>query len=171
MRIFLIGFMGSGKSTLGKKLALKLGYQFLDMDKVVESNIHMSIAEHFEKFGEDSFRRAESKVLKSTKLPEDCVIATGGGSPCFFDNLEWMNANGTTIYLALPAKALAKRLESATGQRPVLQNLKGEALEQFISEKLESRDKFYIQADIILSDQNQTAEKLIEILKNKGYLK
>lgn len=171
MKIFLIGFMGCGKSTLGKKLALKLGYQFIDMDKVIEASINMSIAEYFQKNGEDSFREVESLILKTTNLSENSVIATGGGAPCFFDNLQWMNANGTTIYLSLSPKSLAKRLESATDQRPVLQNLKGEALERFIAEKLKLREGFYKQAEIIVNGLDQTSEKLIEILRKEGYLK
>ncbi|MEJ6982130.1 shikimate kinase [Pedobacter sp. P351] len=171
MKIFLIGFMGSGKSTLGKKLALKLGYTFIDIDKVIENQINMSISEYFQKNGEDSFRELESSILKTLELPENTIIATGGGAPCFYDNLQWMNENGTTIYLSLSPNALAKRLESATEQRPVLQNLKGDKLEQFIAEKLQLREKFYTQAEVIVKGFDQTPEKVIEILKKANYLK
>lgn len=171
MKVFLIGFMGSGKSTLGKKLALKLGYTFIDIDKVIENQINMSISEYFQKNGEDSFRELESSVLKTLEFPENTIIATGGGAPCFYDNLQWMNENGTTIYLSLSPKALAKRLESATEQRPVLQNLKGDKLEQFIAEKLRLREKFYTQAEVIVKGFDQTPEKIIEILKTANYLK
>jgi shikimate kinase len=171
MKIFLIGFMGSGKSTMGKKLALKLGYPFIDIDKVIENRINMSITEYFQKNGEDSFRELESSILKTTQLPENSIIATGGGAPCFFDNLQWMNENGTTIYLSLSPKALAKRLESATEQRPVLQNLKGEKLEEFIAEKLYLREKFYKQAEIIVKGIDQTTDRILEILKTENYLK
>ena len=122
MKIFLIGFMGCGKSTLGKKLALKLGYTFVDIDKEIERMVNMSISEYFQKHGEEAFRELESSALKTINLPENSIIATGGGAPCFFDNLQWMNENGTTIYLSLSPKALAKRLENDTEQRPVLQN-------------------------------------------------
>ena len=167
MKIYLIGFMGCGKSTLGKKLALKLGYQFVDIDKVIEADIKMSITEYFQKHGENNFRELEKSILRTIDIPENAIIATGGGAPCFFDNMQWMNQNGTTIYISLSPKALAKRLESATEQRPVLQNLKGEALEQFISEKLIEREPFYTQAEIIIKGHDHTAERLIDILKDK----
>lgn len=171
MKIFMIGFMGCGKSTLGKKLALKLGYPFIDIDKVIESRINMSIREYFEKNGENSFRELESSILKTTQLPENSIIATGGGAPCFFDNLEWMNENGTTVYLSLSPKALAKRLESATDQRPVLQNLKGEKLELFIADKLLEREKCYKQAELIVKGVDQTPERIIELLRTEDHLK
>ena len=171
MKIFLIGFMGCGKSTLGKKLALKLGYTFVDIDKEIERMVNMSITEYFQKHGEDAFRELESSALKTINLPENTVVATGGGAPCFFDNLQWMNENGTTIYLSLSPKALAKRLESDTEQRPVLQNLKGEKLEQFIAERLQLRESFYKQAELIVKGIDQNPEKIIEILRTEDYLK
>jgi len=171
MKIFLIGFMGCGKSTLGKKLALKLGYTFVDIDKEIERMVNMSISEYFQKNGEEAFRELESSALKTINLPENSVIATGGGAPCFFDNLQWMNANGTTIYLSLSPKALAKRLENGIEQRPVLQNLKGEQLEQFIAERLELREKFYKQAELIVKGIDQNPERIIDILRTENHLK
>jgi shikimate kinase len=171
MKIFLIGFMGCGKSTLGKKLALKLGYTFVDIDKEIERKVNMSITEYFQKNGEDSFRELESSLLKTMDLAENSVIATGGGAPCYFDNLQWMNENGTTIYLSLSPKALAKRLESATEQRPVLKNLKGEELEQLIAEKLQLREKFYKQAELIVKGIDQNPERIMEILRTENHLK
>jgi shikimate kinase len=171
MKIFLIGFMGCGKTTLGKRLALKLGYQFVDMDKVIEAETQLSISEYFSKFGEDAFRETESRTLKNTILPENVVIATGGGAPCFFDNIEWMNANGTTVYLSLSPKSLAKRLASATEQRPILKDLKRDELEQFIAERLRLREPFYKQAKISIKGLDQTPEKVAAILQEKGQLK
>ncbi|MBC8052050.1 MAG: AAA family ATPase [Sphingobacteriaceae bacterium] len=171
MKIFLIGFMGSGKTTLGKRLALKLGYRFIDMDKEIETATNMSISQYFSDFGEDAFRETENKILKSSDLPVDAIIATGGGAPCFFDNLEWMNKNGLTIYLSLSPKALALRLANATDERPILKNLKGELLEAFIAERLKARDSFYTQAKLTIMGADQTPERVIGILKEKGYLK
>lgn len=171
MKYFLVGFMGCGKTTLGKRLASKLNLPFIDMDKEIEASTGMSIAEYFKEHGEDGFREVESSVLKSTRFPDEAVIATGGGAPCFFDNMDWMNGNGTTIYLSLSPKALAKRLENATNERPVLQNLKGEELEKFIAERLKARDPFYRKSKLIISGADQSPEKLAAILKHEGYLK
>lgn len=171
MKIFLIGFMGSGKSTLGKKLALKLGYHFVDIDKVIEAEIKISIAEYFQKNGENAFRQLENSMMKSIDLPENVVVATGGGAPCFFDNLAWMNQNGVTLYLSLSPKALVKRLENGIGQRPVLQNLSGQELEEFISVRLKEREEYYQQAKLTIKGPDQTAEKVIEILTAEAYLK
>jgi len=95
--IFLIGFMGCGKTTLGRKLASRLGYMFMDLDHVLEAQVGMTIAEYFSKNGEDAFRKLESEVLKQTRYPENAVISTGGGLPCYFDNMQWMNAHGKTL--------------------------------------------------------------------------
>ncbi|HEY0056458.1 MAG TPA: shikimate kinase [Pedobacter sp.] len=167
MKIFLVGFMGCGKTTLGKRLASKLNYQFIDMDKVIEVETQLSINDYFSKFGEDAFREIESTILKNTIFPENAVVATGGGAPCFFDNIEWMNANGTTVYLSLSPKSLAKRLVSATEQRPILKNLKPDELEQFIAERLQLREPFYKQAKIIIKGLDQTPERVAAIIQEK----
>jgi shikimate kinase len=108
--IFLIGFMGCGKTTLGRKLASRLDYEFIDLDDIFEEKVGMTITEYFSAFGEDAFRKLESEVLKQTKYPENAVVSTGGGLPCFFDNMDWMNAHGKTIYIKLSPKTLANRL-------------------------------------------------------------
>jgi shikimate kinase len=171
MKLYLIGFMGSGKTTLGKRLALKLGYQFIDIDKIIENDIKMSIAEYFKLYGEEAFRAKENAIIKTMEAPENAVIATGGGAPCFHDNLEWMNEHGLTVYLSLSPKALAERLRNATEQRPILKNLKGEALEEFIAEKLKERNPFYTKAQLTIKGADQTPEKFIEVLKRENYLK
>ena len=165
MKIFLVGFMGCGKTTFGKKLASKLNFNFVDLDKVVEEAIGMSISAYFQKYGEGRFRDEESRILKTTAFPENSVIATGGGAPCFFDNMDWMNLNGTTVYISLTPKALASRLESATDERPVLRGLKGEELEKFIAAKLEERNPFYNKASIIAEGLNISPESFIPKLE------
>jgi shikimate kinase len=164
MKIFLIGFMGSGKTTLGRKLAARMNYEFIDLDHVLEKQVELSIAEYFQFFGEDSFRKMESQVLKKTPSPENAVISTGGGLPCFFDNMEWMKANGRVVYLKLAPKTLADRLEGGKEERPLLQGKHGESLVSFIEEKLADREKYYMEANIIADGLSLTAEKLEEIL-------
>ena len=163
--IFLIGFMGCGKTTLGHKLASRLNYPFMDLDHILEAQAGMTIAEYFSKFGEDAFRKLESEILKKTNYPEHAVVSTGGGLPCFFDNMQWMNAHGKTIYIKLSPKTLAARLENEKAERPVLNGQHGEALVTFIADKLTEREKFYNKAAVIADGLSLTAEKVEGILK------
>lgn len=162
--IFLIGFMGSGKTTLGRKLAARLNYPFYDLDHLLEEQAGMSITEYFSSFGETAFRLAESEVLKTTAYPENAVISTGGGLPCFFDNMDWMKAKGTTLYIKLSPKTLASRLEHGKEARPLLRDKHGDELVAFIGEKLAERENFYLQAQIVADGLSLTADKLADQL-------
>lgn len=162
--IFLIGFMGCGKTTLGKKLAAKLNYEFIDLDTSLEQQTGMTIADYFTHHGEAAFRQLESEVLKQTRYPEKTVVSTGGGLPCFFDNIQWMNQHGKTVYIRLNPKALASRLETGKEERPLLREKHGDALVEFIGEKLNERDVFYNQASIIADGLSLTAERLEDLL-------
>ena len=164
MKIFLIGFMGSGKTTLGRKLASRMGYEFIDLDHKLEQQVELSIAEYFQIFGDNAFRKLESEVLKKTLYPENAIISTGGGLPCYFDNMDWMKANGKSVYIKLTPKTLADRLETGKEERPLLQEKHGDALVDFIEQKLEEREKFYSQANIIVDGLSLTAEKLEQVL-------
>lgn len=148
--IYLIGFMGCGKTTWSKKLAARLGYEFIDLDTVLEEQVGKTISEYFTEHGEAAFRRLESDVLKQYPYPEKAVISTGGGLPCFFDHMDWMNTHGQTLYIKLSPKTLADRLENARVIRPVLQGRKGDELIDFIEGKLQEREGFYNQATHIL---------------------
>lgn len=158
--------MGCGKTTLGRKLASRLVYEFIDLDHVFEAAKGTTIADYFAKYGEDAFRREESKTLKSHAYPAKAIVATGGGLPCFFDNADWMNAHGKTVYIKLTPKTLADRLENEKDQRPLLRERHGEALISFIAEKLEEREPFYNKAKIIANGLSLTAEKVEELLKH-----
>ncbi|HEY9196369.1 MAG TPA: shikimate kinase [Mucilaginibacter sp.] len=160
MKYFLVGFMGCGKTTWGRKLAARLGYEFIDLDHALEEKAGMSIAEYFSSFGEDAFRKLESDVLKQTAYPENVVVSTGGGLPCFFDHMAWMNAHGETIYIKLSPKTLADRLENSKTIRPVLQGKKGDELVEFISGKLAEREGFYLQAQHHVEGIDMSVEKL-----------
>jgi shikimate kinase len=162
--IFLIGFMGSGKTTLGRKLASRLGYEFMDLDHILEAKVGMTIAQYFSVHGEDAFRKLESELLKQIPYPENAVVSTGGGLPCFFDNIDWMNAHGKTVYINLSPKTLADRLENEKDKRPVLRD-HGPNLVNFIEGKLAERDKFYKQAQIIVEGLSLTAGKLGKLLR------
>ncbi len=160
MKVFLVGFMGSGKTTIGKKLANYLKCDFIDLDKLIETKVGMSIVQYFELHGESTFRDLEREVLQKTDFPENVIIATGGGAPCFGDNMSWMNENGLVAYLSLSAKALASRLENSKTDRPLIRNLKGDELEGFISTKLAEREPFYNQSKFVVSASDLTAERL-----------
>ena len=161
--IFLVGFMGCGKTTLGRKLASRLNYAFIDLDDIFEAKVGMTIAEYFSSFGEDAFRKLESEVLKLTGYPKNAIVSTGGGLPCFFDNMDWMNAHGKTVYIKLSPKTLAGRLENEKDQRPVLRD-HGKNLVAFIASKLAERDMFYDRALVIADGLSLTAEKVEQLL-------
>jgi len=160
MKIFLIGFMGCGKSTLGRKLATRLGYTLIDLDHQIEKIANSTIANYFSANGEDAFRKLESETLKTLDYPKNCVVATGGGTPCYFDNMDWMNANGLTIYIEMTPLALAKRLEQGIAKRPLLSNLSEEGIIHFIENKLEERNVFYKKAKYCLNGISLTPEQI-----------
>jgi len=162
--IFLIGFMGCGKTTWARKLAAKLECEFMDLDHVLEAKVGMTIPEYFSTHGEDNFRQLESEVLKQTEYPANAVISAGGGLPCFFDNMDWMNSQGKSIYIKLSPKTLADRLENAKTIRPVLQGKKGDELVAFIEGKLAEREPYYLQATCVVDGIDMSVEKLEEAI-------
>lgn len=168
MKIFLIGFMGCGKSTLGKKLAAKMGYDFIDLDHLLEKEVGTSIGEYFAVHGEDAFRQQEKQTLQGYAYPDNIVVATGGGAPCYFDNMDWMNQNGTTVYISLSPAALAKRLESGKDKRPLLKDLNESEIIAFIEDKLGQRAVFYERATIIAKGINLTPDALYAQLLTEG---
>ncbi len=163
-RIFLIGFMGSGKSTLGRKLAKLLGYELIDLDKLIELEVGMSILDYFEQYGEGAFRRLERDLLQNINHPKKVVFATGGGTPCYFDTMDWMNKNGITIYIALKVPVLANRLRNAKIDRPLIKNMQEGELTEFLTKNLAEREVFYNKAKFIVSGIDLTAEKLAHYL-------
>lgn len=165
MKVFLVGFMGSGKTTLGKKLAAKLNRPFVDLDLVFEEKEGCTIGEYFTYHGEAAFRKEEASIIRNTVYPANGIISTGGGVPCFHNNMDWMNANGLTIYINLPVKTLADRLGNAKVPRPVLGGKKGEELEKHIAERLSEREVFYKKARVSLTGINLTAEDLEKVIK------
>jgi len=157
--IFLIGFMGCGKTTLGRKLASRMNYPFIDLDHVLEAKAGMTIAEYFSTHDEDAFRKLESEILKQTDYPKNAIVSTGGGLPCFFDNMDWINAHGRSIYIQLPPKTLAQRLSNEKNKRPLLRDKTGDELVAFIDQKLSEREKFYKKASIIADGHSLNAER------------
>lgn len=161
--IFLIGFMGVGKSSLGKKLANKLQVTFLDTDDLLEQQFGVSITDYFERNGEEAFRIAEKKLLIQNEF-NNAVVATGGGLPCYFQNMDTMNSKGITIFLDRPAKELQQRLINAKKKRPLINSLTDDELLSFIVNKLNERLSYYERAQIKLDRNNQTVDKILERL-------
>jgi shikimate kinase len=150
MKIFLIGFMGSGKTHWGKLWAVKSGMQFFDLDEIIEQQEKRSVAEIFEQSGETYFRQAETETLQTFSKRSNCIIACGGGTPCFNNNMQWMNENGTTVYLSAEPKDILKRLITEQDKRPLIKDFSPGELIGFIEHKLKERAAFYAQAKITL---------------------
>ncbi len=161
-RIYLIGMMGVGKSTIGKKLARALHSSFIDLDKEIEYAEGMSIPELFELKGESYFRKKEQECLYKTHLRSHVVIATGGGTPAFVDNMDWMNAHGKTVYLRAEAAFIMSRVGQFPGKRPLLKDKDGEELTRFISELLESRKPVYERASIVVEMPLKDVSELVK---------
>lgn len=159
--VFLTGFMGSGKTTFGAKLARSLNKTFVDLDQYIEKKEKITVSSIFENFGEAAFRKIEQTCLNELLLKEKkAVIALGGGTICFENNLENIKASGCLIFIDTPAITLAQRLEKSKIKRPLLKDKKGEELIKFINDKLAERSKFYEQADIRISGINLTPHRL-----------
>lgn len=161
MQIFLVGFMGSGKTTLGKKLASSLHYSFLDMDERIESREGKTIPALFDENGAAYFRKAEHHALQAIcNEAVNRVVATGGGAPCYYNNMELMNKTGITVYLKMPPQALAGRLRHATKERPLVAGKTMEELLEYIIRTLNERRSYYEQSHITIQGINATADLL-----------
>jgi shikimate kinase len=166
MIIFLTGYMGSGKTTAGKKLAGLLGYAFIDLDSMIERETGRSVSSWFE-LGEERFREIESLVLKQTADFNNAVISTGGGTPCFHDNMEWMKSHGITIYIQMSPGALFHRLAASKANRPLLTGKTDVDLMEYIRESLKERSFFYSQAHYTVKGENLDVKTVYEEIRKQ----
>lgn len=166
-RIILIGYMGAGKTTVGKALAKELGLPFYDLDWYIETRMHKKVKEIFDEQGEEGFRRIERNMLHEVAEFENVVLSCGGGTPCFFDNMEYMNGQGTVIYLKCSPEVLFRHLKMGKGVRPLLLGKNDEELMAFIREQLERREKYYMKADNIVDVTLMESPDKIAITVNK----
>jgi len=164
-KIYLIGFMGSGKSTIGKKLASGLCWSFVDLDKKIEEETSLKISEIFSKHGETFFREVETRILRTIGSLADIVISTGGGAPCFYDNMNFMIETGLTIYLKMTPEQLRSRLATSSEERPLIKNICKNKLLDYIEKKLAEREKWYNQADVIIDGLNTDSAFLLTLVK------
>jgi len=165
--VYIIGFMGSGKSTAGKKLASLLDWSFTDLDKKIEEHTGKTIPEIFSQNGEDFFRSIETQLLRKFKSSTNTIISTGGGTPCYSDNMDFMLETGLTLYLKLTPAELKSRLSESKGERPLIKNLDKEKLLSFINEKLAVREKCYERSDIIIEGIDFDINLLLSLIKSK----
>ncbi len=166
-KIYLIGYMGSGKSTAGQKLATKLNYQFIDLDKFIESEYSKTIPQIFAEKGENEFRAYEHNMLKKIVEMENVVVACGGGTPCFYDNIDMMNNTGITVYIKMSVEALTSRLRTAKEERPLIKNKTEEELKKFIARQLETREDFYHKAQYLVKGKDLNVDELVSFTKNQ----
>ena len=171
-RIILIGYMGAGKTTIGKVLAREMGMEFYDLDNYIEDRFHQKIPDIFAEKGEEGFREIERKMLHEVAEFEDVIISCGGGTPCFFDNMDYMNRQGDVIYLKAKPEVLYKHLMMGKTERPLLKGKSHEQLLDFINQQLEKREPFYTKAkytlDVSLMDNYEKIK--ISVQKAKELL-
>lgn len=168
MKIFLIGFMGCGKTTTGKILAQKLNYSFFDTDNEISSITGKSISEIFKDKGESYFRELEKLIIQNLENKDNCVISCGGGLPCHNNLMNQINRQGISIYLKLSSNRLFERLKNDTNNRPLLNGKKNSEMQKFISDLLNEREYFYLQSKFKLSlkehNPEQVADAIIKLL-------
>jgi len=160
--IFLIGYMGCGKSTLGRALARLSPLEFIDLDNYIENRFHASISDLFSSRGEDGFRKLEQAMLDEVSRFNNVIVACGGGTPCFFNNMDLMNERGTTVWLTTPIERIYERLQRNRAKRPIIADKSDAELMQFITDALAAREPFYSLAThrfcaTLLEDKSQIA--------------
>lgn len=156
--------MGSGKSTFGKKLAKEISLPFIDLDKEIEKKAKCSISEIFKYLGEGAFRDMESELLKSFEHLDGFIMATGGGTPCFFNNIEYINSSGTSIYIQLDTKSIYNRLSNAKNIRPTIKDKKEDELKKFIEDTFQERKSIYEQAHHTINGLQIETKEVIALL-------
>lgn len=149
--IFLIGYMGCGKSTMGRALSAVMNLELIDLDHYIEARYHRTVREIFEEKGEEEFRKIERNMLHEVAEFENVIVACGGGTPCYFDNIDYMNEKGMTVFLNASMEALKRRLSTpkSKNKRPIIANKSNDELEQFIKVALEKRMTYYSKADLV----------------------
>ena len=167
MKIFLLGFMGSGKTYLAQLLAETLDLPYLDLDAYIEEKTGQSIPALFEKEGEEQFRKIEAQSLQEViKEQSAFVMACGGGTPCFHGNIQLMNLNGISVFLDTSEALIFERIKATSDERPLLQGLEGEALRQFIRQKRAARLEHYEEAHLSFEIQaDEGYNELIDYFK------
>ena len=167
MRIFLIGFMGSGKTHWGKILSRQTGLPYFDLDEVIVLSEKKSVQQIFHDSGEEYFRVKEQEVLEAlAEDHENLIISTGGGTPCFFNNIDFMKQQGRVVWLNTAVDVLVERLLKQKHSRPLIRNISDTDLKSFIIKKLQDRKMYYEQAHVMLHEETITIESLLKSLQD-----
>lgn len=154
MKYYLVGYMYSGKSTFGRRLAATKGMKFLDLDRAFENRYHYTVPRFFATFGEEAFRKLETQVLRDTAQLDNVVIATGGGTPCHSGNMDFILANGTAVYLQMSVDDLVQRAIHSRNPRPLMQGLSSDELRAKIEKQKKEREGVYLRAQIVVDGMN-----------------
>lgn len=154
MKYYLVGYMYSGKSTFGRRLAAEKCMDFLDLDRAFEERYHYTVPRFFAQFGDEAFRKLETQVLRDTAAMDNVVIATGGGTPCHSGNMDFIIANGTAVYLQMSVDNLVQRALNSRNPRPLMQGLTAAELRTKIETQIKEREMAYLRAQIVVDGMN-----------------
>ena len=169
-RIILIGYMGAGKTTIGKALAQELGVPFYDLDWYIETRMRRTIKQIFDEKGEEGFRRIEHNMLHEVAEFENIVLSCGGGTPCFFDNMDYLNSVSETFYLKASPETLCRHIAMSRGDRPLLKGKSPEEIRAFVEQQLQAREPFYEKAkhvvDINVLDSFEKIDDIAKIIRH-----
>lgn len=170
-RIIIIGYMGSGKTTVGHALSQELGLPFYDLDWYIETRMHRTVKQIFDEKGEEGFRKIEHNLLHEVAEFEDVIISCGGGTPCFFDNIDYINRQGETVYLKCTTNVLYKHLKMGKTVRPLLLNKTSDEVKTFIEAQLKQREPFYAKAkhivDVSLMDNKEKIKTTVDAIRGE----
>ncbi len=170
-RIIIIGYMGSGKTTVGHALSQELGLPFYDLDWYIETRMHCTVKQIFDEKGEEGFRKIEHNLLHEVAEFENVIISCGGGTPCFFDNIDYINRQGETVYLKCTTDVLYKHLKMGKTVRPLLLNKTPDEVKTFIEAQLKQRAPFYEKAkhivDVSLMDNKEKIKVTVDAIRGE----
>ncbi|MCF8234273.1 MAG: shikimate kinase [Bacteroidales bacterium] len=166
MRVYLIGYMFSGKTTVGRKLARRFGYEFRDTDQVMEGRYKLSIPDFFNKYDEELFRELEHNTLIELSGLDNVVISTGGGTPCYHDNMSLMKEAGISVYLKMDVKSIHDRYKNSKKARPILDKIPESEIPEFFQDHLTEREQFYQQADITVKGENADIDLIYRSIRS-----
>jgi shikimate kinase len=164
-RIYIVGYMGAGKTTAARRLAQRMGWEVVDTDALFEEKYKISVNDFFNKYDELLYRKLESEVLKATESLDHVVVSTGGGTACFFDNMDWMNQHGLTVFLKISEKAVVDRLLHAKRKRPLAIGKSEKELTEFVQRHYTERLPFYEQARITVKAEDLDLDDLVRRLE------
>ena len=166
-RIYLVGYMGAGKTTAARRLAQRLGWDVADTDALFEEKYKISVCDFFNKYDEALYRKLEAEVLKATESLENTVISTGGGTACYFDNMDWMNQHGLTVFLRISPQAAVDRVLHSRHKRPLAIGKSEDELTEFVSKHYTSRMPFYEKAQIMVKSEDLDMDSLTERVRER----